>query len=177
MLSLTESIEYAVGSPGSATVMIADDDQPEIIDRAVSEITVEGSVTSGSLLDTHASDGVYEAIRERQTGGKPTMRRSLLDHRWTFDVTGGNTVIFSVEAYHTVNGEDDDFVFQYSIDDQHYADMVTVNKTADDDAAQSCQLPVGTTGTVFVRVIDKNQTAGNPILDTIYVDDMFIVSS
>jgi hypothetical protein len=98
---------YLIGSPDSATVTIADNDQAPVADRAVSERTVSGTIISGTLVATRASDDVYEAIREVQTGGKTSSRKSLLDHRWTFNVTGGQTATFSVEAYHTSNTEGD----------------------------------------------------------------------
>jgi hypothetical protein len=167
---------YLIGSPDSATVTIADNDQPpQVFDRAVSETTVSGTVTSGSLAATLASDNVYEGIREVQTGsgGK---RKSVLERRWTFNVTGGQTATFSVEAYHTANTEGDDFVFAYSKDNVNYTNMFTLTKTADNNQPQTYALPSGISGTVYVRVKDKDQTAGRSVMDTIYVDDMFIVS-
>jgi hypothetical protein len=161
----------------AGTVVIVYQPGAGVYDYASSETTIDGTVTSGSLADTHASDDSYEAITERQTGGKPSNRKSLLDHRWTFNVTGGAAVTFSVEAYHTANGEGDDFIFQYSTDDANYSDMVTVTKTADDDTPQTFGLPAGVSGTVYVRVMDTDRTGGNSLPDTIYVDDMFFLSS
>ncbi len=147
-------------------------------DYASSDIAVSGTVSS-SYTDTQASDDTYESITERESGGNPNNRYSYLEHKWLINVTGGDTVIFNVEAYHTSNSEGDDFVFAYSTTgvDGTYTDMVTVTKTADDDTDQSYALPASTSGAVHIRVKDLDQTAGRKVLDTIYIDEMNIVST
>jgi len=144
-------------------------------DTADSDIAVSGTVT-GSHIDTHSSDNVYEAIQEIESGGNPANRYSYLEHKWTIDVTGHDTVTFNVQAYHTANAEGDDFVFAYSTDDSNYIDTLTVTKTSDDDTYQSYEMPNDTNGTVYIRVKDTDRTAGNKTLDTIYIDHMYIRS-
>jgi len=144
-------------------------------DVANADIPVSGAMT-GSYLDTHESDDVYESITEIESGGKPANRYSYLDHKWTIDVTGGSSVTFYLEAYHSPSSDGDDFVFAYSTDDSTYTDMVTVTKTADDDTYQTFEMPEDTEGTVYIRVTDTDRTAGNRALDTIYIDQMFIRS-
>ena len=164
---------------GTGVATILDDDTPpppSVDDYAVSESTSQGSIISGSLADTQASDNVSEALRETETGGKPSNRTTLLEHTWTFNVTGGDTVTFFVEAWHTANSEGDDFLFAYSTDGTNFTSMLTVTKTADDDAAQSYVLPAGISGTVTIRVTDTDQTPGHRTRDTLYVDQMFIRS-
>jgi hypothetical protein len=140
------------------------------------ETTIAGTVTNGSYLDTQSSDNAYEAIQEIESGGNPNKRRSYLEHKWTINVTGGDSITFFVEAYHTANSEGDDFIFAYSTDDISYTNMVVVTKTADDDNQQSFVLPSSISGTVYIRVTDSDQTQGNKALDTVYVDHMFIRS-
>ncbi|MHC4397038.1 MAG: phage tail protein [Planctomycetota bacterium] len=144
-------------------------------DVANADIPVDGTV-SGSYTDTQSSNNVYESIEEIESGGKPSNRYTYLEHKWTINVTGGATVTFHVEAYHTSNSEGDDFVFAYSTNDSDYTNMVTVTKTSDDDATDSYELPSDTSGTVYIRVKDTDQTQGNRTKDTIYVDDMYILS-
>jgi hypothetical protein len=139
------------------------------------EIAYSGTVT-GDYTDTHISDGIYESIQE-DLRGIGRRRRSFLYHKWTIDVTGSGTVTFYVEAHHTANSENDNFIFSYSTDDSTYTDMLTVTKTSDDDTYQSYELPSDISGTVYIRVMDNDQTAGNSGLDTIYVDHMYIRSS
>lgn len=145
-------------------------------DMANADIPVSGTV-SGSYVDTQVSDNVYESIEEEAiTTGKPSGRISYLEHKWTVDVTGGSSVTFFLEAYHTANTEGDDFVFAYSTDDSTYTDMVTVTKTADDDTYRTYELPSTLSGTVYIRVKDTDRTGGNNARDTIYIDHIFIRS-
>jgi hypothetical protein len=144
-------------------------------DVAGGETSVSGTV-GGSYIDTQSSDNSYESIQEIESGGKPSERYSYLEHKWTIEVTGTEPVTFYVEAYHTSNGEGDDFVFAYSINDSDYTDMVTVSKTSDDDTYQSYELSGISGGTVYIRVKDTDQSAGNKALDTIYVDHIYIES-
>ena len=139
-------------------------------DRAIAESTVYGTKTAGDLTSTYASDNSYEAITEEKYGGK----RSRLEHQWTFNVIGGKTVTFFVEAYHDSTVED--FLFEYSTDGVTWTPMLTVIKTADDDVAQSFELPVTTSEMVFVRVVDTNRSQHENTLDSLYVDDMWIRS-
>lgn len=149
----------------------------EMVDLADSNIAVYGT-TSGDYIDTHSRNDVYESIQEVTSTGPPASRYSRLEHKWTFDVSGGDTVTFYVEAYHTENSEDDDFVFAYSTTDKpnSWTDMLIVTKTSDDDTLQSYELPSSISGTVYIRVKDTDDTAGNDENDTIYVDHMKIVS-
>ena len=59
---------------------------------AESELIGAGTVT-GTYADTW-TDGVYEVIKERNSGGKRQNRYSYLQHKWVFNVTGGNMVTF-----------------------------------------------------------------------------------
>ena len=106
----------------------------------------------------------------------PRDRRILLSHTWTFDVAGGSAQSFLVDAHHTANTEGDDFVFSYSLDDLGYTPMVTVTKTSDDDTLQWFMFTEDVSGTVYVRVEDTDRTAGNHVVDTVFVDEMVIVT-
>ena len=145
-------------------------------DFALNESTILGTVSSGTIADTYSNDDTYEVLTESESGGKPSNRRSELEHKWTFNVTGGGLVTFYVEAHHTANSEGDDFLFAYSTDDVNYTDMVTVTKTADDNTVQFYSLPGGLSGTVYIRVVDTDRTKGNKSLDNLYVDALFTVS-
>jgi len=140
------------------------------------ETTASGTV-SGSYADTTASDNVYEAITEAESGGKPSQRHSLLDHTWAVDIGAGGSPLLYVEAYHTANSEGDDFEFAYSSDNVNFTPVITVYKTFDDNTAQAAALPADLTGTVYIRVTDTDRTQGNNSLDTVYVDELDIVTS
>ena len=150
-----------------------------IVDNiATADIPVSGTVTGDHTL-THTSDNVYEFIQEDAiTTGKPDGRISYLEHKWTIDVSSAKkaNVTFYVEAHHTANGENDDFVFAFSTNDTTYHDMPTVTKTSDDGTYQTFEMPNTIGGTVYIRVQDTDQTAGSTVKDTIYIDHMFIRS-
>ncbi|NIP56420.1 MAG: hypothetical protein GWO10_14815 [candidate division Zixibacteria bacterium] len=162
--------ETAVSSAESATT----DPFGGADDTAGGEIAVQGSV-SGSYTDTQVSDNTYESITEVRQGN-PAKGFSSLEHKWTINVTGGTAVTFYVEAYKTAGSDGDDFVFAYSTDDSVYTNMVTVSKTSDDNGYQSYAMPSSLSGTVYIRVVDTDSTAGNQAMDTLYVDHMYIHS-
>ncbi|MCK5217325.1 MAG: fibronectin type III domain-containing protein [Methanosarcinales archaeon] len=145
---------------------------------ATADIPVSGTVT-GNYTHTHTSDNTYESIQEDAiTTGKPDGRISYLEHKWTIDVGSAKkaNVTFYLEANHTQNGENDDFVFAYSTDDTTYHDMLTVTNTSDDGTYQTFKMPQTTGGTVYIRVQDTDRTTGFTVKDTIYIDHMFIHS-
>ena len=148
---------------------------PYVDDVANADIAVQGSI-SGSYTDTQFSNDGYEAITEVREGN-PARGYSSLQHKWTINVTGGDTVTFYVEAYQTISSDGDNFVFAYSTDDSAYTDMLTVTKTSDDDTCQSYELPGSLSGTVYIRVVDTDSGRGNQNMDTFYTDHMYIRSA
>ena len=140
-------------------------------DTAIAEDTPKGTVIEGSYENTTASDNDYEVIEEVQSG-----QRSVLEHTWTINVTGGSKVTFHLEANRTDTGnEGDDFDFAYwneSIGD--YVLMVTVNTSTDFN--YSYDLPKDTSGNVSIQVVDTNNGNKKIALATIHVDYMYIRS-
>jgi len=146
-----------------------------IDDVAEADIAVQGSA-SGSYTDTQSSNNTHEAITEVREGN-PGRGYSSLEHKWTMNVTGGETVTFYVEAYQTTSIDGDNFVFAYSTDDSTYTDMLTITKTSDDDTCQSYELPGLLSGMVYIRVVDTDSEQRNQDMDTLYVDHMYIRST
>jgi hypothetical protein len=174
--TITLTVTDSGGATGSDDVIVTVEAGPAAIDdTAKSDIIVSGTITSGSYASTVVSDNSYEAIREIRQGTTST-GRSLLEHKWTINVTGGSAVSFHVEAYRTANSEGDNFVFAYSTDNVTYTNLLTVTKTADNNTLQSATLPSTLSGTVYIRVQDTDRTKGRTSLDTIYIDQMFIRS-
>ncbi|MCK5805774.1 MAG: cadherin-like domain-containing protein, partial [Lentisphaeria bacterium] len=171
-------VEVSDGNGGTDTttlnITVVDPGAP-VSFFASSESTVKGSIL-GSFSDTFSNNDIYETLTEVESGGKPSRRYSQLEHTWTFSVTGGELVTFYVEAHHTANSEGDDFIFAYSTDGASYTDMVTVTKTTDDNTAQFYVLPGTLSGTVYVRVLDTDHSQGNRVLDSLYVDALFVTS-
>ncbi|MEI6166299.1 MAG: glycoside hydrolase family 18 protein [bacterium] len=143
---------------------------------ASGEIRSVGTI-SGSLSSLLTADNVYESIKEGLSSGTAKKRYSYLSHIWTFDVTGGTSVVFTIQAHHSTNQDGDHFAFSYSTDNVNFSSMLTVTKTTDDNAFQTFSLPATVKGKVYVRVMDTNRTAGKTSQDTLYVDQMFIRST
>ena len=171
VLTLSPGPGHSIGSPSNGTVTIADDEPVDVKDRAVTENSMDGTLVSGDFYSTHSSDNIYEEIREELYRGN---KHSRLEHRWTFNVTGGSTVTFFVEAWHDSTAED--FLFEYATDQSTWNSMLTILDNADADAAQSYSLPPFINGLVYVRVVDTDRTRGENSTDTIFIDDMFIRS-
>ena len=131
---------------------------------AQSETTQQGFITSGSYLDTHASDDVYEVIEEHKYSGI-----SVMDHEWTFDLSSTLFTSFSLEAHH--NSRQDDFAFSCDCGTSGSIELFTVTKRADDDMAQTLNFPAGVTGIVTVRVEDLD--INNAKRGKIFVDEMY----
>ncbi len=141
---------------------------------ATGETTVAGT-RSGSYLDTHTANVVYESIREIVSGGPPSQRFSFLEHKWTFQLTGaGSSLVLNVKAYKTANNEGDDFAFAYSTDNVNYTTALTVTRTSDNGTYQTAALPPNLTGTVWIRVVDTNRTPGRRNRDRIFVDHLYM---
>ncbi len=138
--------------------------------HATAEIDVEGTLT-GSVNNIDNSDNSYQTITEISDGAT-----SRLEHVWLFDVQPAEVVTFYLEAHHSSNSEGDRFVFAYSTDDVNYIDMLTVEKTTDDNTSDYFTFPSGISGTVYVRVRDTDRSAGNTALNSMIIDRLMIES-
>ena len=144
-------------------------------DFAIAQSTSVGTV-SGSLSALAKDDNVYQSIKERLSNGAAKKAYSYLSHTWTFNVTGGNSVVFHVQAHRTSSADGDNFTFAYSTNNVAYVAMLTTTKTADNNETQSFTLPASLKGKVYVRVQDTNRSSGKNVLDTVFVDHLYIRS-
>jgi serine protease AprX len=140
---------------------------------ALSDIPSNGTV-AGDYTNTHESDDVYESLTEVRSGGKPSNRYSYLEHGWSFSAVPGATFTFNVEAYRPDNADGDDFTFEYSTDNTNFMPLLTVGSAI--EQMYQAQFPTNVSGTVYIRVVDTDNTAGNLSLDAVYIDQMFIES-
>ncbi len=161
------------GSDGVTKVDYVTVTDPPAADKAYaqSETTALGSAT-GSYTNTSVSDNSYEIITEAASTGHPRKVTSNAEHTWTFNVGGGSTVTFFLEAYRPSNSDGDDFIFEYSTDGATFLSLVTVASAA--EQVYSVSLPANTSGTVYVRVHDSNRSWGLVSLDPVYIDEMYI---
>jgi hypothetical protein len=163
------------GASAQATMNIQVKPKPVYNDTASADWPRAGTVT-GSYGNTVVSDNVYEKIAEVLSAGTNKTSYSYLEHRWTINVTGGSAITFFVEAHASVSSDGDTFAFEYATDNVNFTRMLTVTKTADNNATQSFALPSSLRGTVYIRVIDTNRVGGKRTLDSVYIDRMYIRS-
>jgi hypothetical protein len=150
-------------------------EQAQIEDIVASAESNEAGRVSGSYVDTWADDGVREVITERESGGKPANRYSYLAHKWVFDIPASDVLTLHLNAYRDVSSDGDDFVFAYSLNDVDYFTMFTLLKTIDDGTYVTYGLPpAAQQGTLYIRVVDTDQTTGHRPVDSVYVDHLFI---
>jgi len=139
---------------------------------AQGQSTGEGSV-SGGYSNTHADDGSVQSITEQQSGGNPRKRRSSLTHTWNFNITAGNTTTLSANAWSGGSSDGDSFQFQWSADGSSFTNAFVVSSQLTNNQ-QVAALPNNLSGTVYVRVIDTDNSQGNSTTDTVYVDYLVI---
>ncbi|MFC1794634.1 putative Ig domain-containing protein [Planctomycetota bacterium] len=152
-LTLIADTGYTLTPTDNATVIIADNDITEFL--TISESNIYGTV-SGDFTATHSDDAVYQTLtEERYTGGN---KKSRLEHRWDYDLTGQTSLEFVLEAEHLSPNDPDDFLLQYSEDDGiTWINLATVVQ----DGPILTTVPVvlsPNTNNVTVRVIDTDSS-------------------
>ncbi len=127
-----------------------------------------------SQLTSVAIDHVY--LLRPKSGGTT----SSLVKQWGSSTipSGRDAYKLFVEAYHTFNGEGDDFDIKFGLFSQGpFWDLLTVTKTTDDDTAQSVSLPTTVGGTApYLLVTDTDRTSGSTVKDSIWVDSLYFVA-
>lgn len=149
------------------------DDPPPFVDyKAQGQLNSEGSV-SGGYTNTYLDDDVVQTITEVQSNGNPRNRRNSLSHRWTFNVVAGTSMTLSANAWSSGSSDNDNFQFQWSTDGSTYTDAFLVSSTSGSNL-QSAALPAAHSGTIYVRVIDTDDTRGASALDSASIDYLAI---
>ena len=147
---------------------------PPFVDYvATSDTPVAGSV-NGGFSNTATDNGVVQSITEVDSGGKPSSRYSTLEHRWNFNVSAGvGTTVFA-NAYSSGSSDGDTFNFQYSLNGgTNWTNMFVVASTSAGNV-QSFAIPGAPGGSILLRVVDTNRTAGAREMNTVSVDHLYI---
>jgi len=170
-VSLTATNAFGFDTMVKTDYITVNEPQPSTKAYPLADIPVDGTV-GGSYTNTYASDNSYESITEIAYTGHPRKTYSYLEHKWNFNVSGGSTITFYLEAYRTNNAEGDNFVFAYSTDGATYTNLVTVASAT--EQVYSAALPNTISGTVYIRVLDTDRNWGNTATDAVFVDEMYI---
>ncbi|MFH2055405.1 MAG: PKD domain-containing protein, partial [bacterium] len=125
----------------------------------------------GELECGYRSDDINQVVIESTTNGHPRRRTSRAEYRWHFWKPAGEATI-SVEARRSPNADGDDFVIEYSLDDQIFQPLLTVTSAGEEIATAA--LPATTGDTVYIRAVDTDATYGHLSRDTLYVDHLYL---
>jgi hypothetical protein len=145
----------------------------DYIDQKVSGEVFMSGIVNGTFIDTFEDDAGIETITEKSSGGKPSRRHSLLEHKWMVSVQAGETVTLFINAWAS-NTATETFKFLYSIDDTEYIEMFNIVSTTDDGVYYTYELPSSFTGTVYIKLIDTVRTTGVSTSNSVYIDHIFI---
>lgn len=143
---------------------------PSLTNTTIGETTQNGYITAGSFTSTWVNDNNVESLTERVTGGKPSKRRSLLEHQWSFTPNAAPAHLIA-NAWYGDNQDGDQFIFSYSTDGTTFTDAFIVESST--DTIHQIPVPVGV---IAVRVQDTDRTQGNSTTDTLHVDYLAIVA-
>jgi len=136
------------------------------------------SVVSGSGAgtgNTLAPDDAYMTVTEVLSSGSPSSRFSFLEGRFTFTVGTGSVKELHVEGSRTASTDGDDFRFEYSTNGgASFTPVALTLPLSDDDIDRIAALPPTITGSVIIRVVDTDRTAGHQTLDTVAIDEIWI---
>lgn len=148
------------------------------------ELTAAGTVTSGDYRATQARDGVFEVIREQESGGRPNRRYSYLQHEWTFTApSGSGPATLTVVGLSNNSSDGDRFEIAYRTNTaSSWTSMCEL--AVGSPSVCTGSLPVPTSCSVagacipvdiFVRVTDTDQSRGARGLDSVSIDYLELV--
>jgi len=162
------------GDSSFATASGTTDAPPAFTNYSASSETAVSGTISGSVSNTMNDDGSSQSITERESGGKPANRHTLLEHRWNFNVSAGATVTVYANAWSGGSGDGDTFSFEYSLNNGgSFSSLLNVSSTASSNM-QFAAIPGNPSGSIIVRVVDTDQTRGHREKNTVYVDHLYI---
>ena len=148
---------------------------PPLFTNVLANADLFGSGTvSGTFNNTRADDGDPQTITERESGGKKQNRYSFMVHTWRFSVPANAMATVHANTW-SGGSADDNFRFSWSTDNSNYSELfIVAGNDTDLLNLESFTLPPNTNGTVYIRVEDTDQTAGNRAKDQLLVDHLYI---
>ena len=169
VLAFNAAGDSATSNQATATTPAAPSSEQVV---ALSDQPVAGTV-SGSVVATYANDGVTQSITEIESGGRPNRRHSYLEHRWVFSLPPSTGATVHANAWSNAAESSEGFEFSYSLNGSSYVSMFTL-AGGNENSASTYLLPPGAAGTLTIRVTDTDQTRGASVLDTVYIDHLYV---
>ena len=147
-----------------------------IVVLASSELYSGSGTVSGSYLYTQVSDDQYQRIVEGSSGGKPSRRTSVAEHTWLFQVAGAKQAELSAELAFDVQSDDSHFVMEMSADGSSFTPAFSV-QASPVDQLYTHSFNTGSGGTLYLRLVDADRTAGALGFDEVRVDALRLTYS
>ena len=169
VLAFNAAGDSATSNQATATTPAAPSSEQVV---ALSDQPVAGTV-SGSVVATYTDDGVTQSITEIESGGRPNRRHSYLEHRWVFSLPPSTGATVHANAWSNAAESSEGFEFSYSLNGSSYVSMFTL-AGGNENSASTYLLPPGAAGTLTIRVTDTDQTRGASVLDTVYIDHLYV---
>ncbi|MFZ9043030.1 MAG: putative Ig domain-containing protein [Ilumatobacteraceae bacterium] len=180
---LTLSGDTISGTPTTAgtstfTVQVTDSigrtDTAELSITTVQSLTstasgeiLGGGTVSGTFEATHAEDGVFQTIEERDSGGRPRSRHDWMDHTWIVPVAPGTNTLTIVARWNDAGDSDTGARFEW-FDGSNWNLIGTVDSPSNSQLSAAIGVP--SVAEILVRVSDDDQTSGNRSNDSVDVD-------
>lgn len=138
---------------------------------AVDSTLLAGSST-GSHVETWSRDGNWHTLKEAESSDRrSSQRHDLGELRWTIPAVGGNQVLDVVMTIGPSLDADDGFSVEWSTDGSRWTPIALVASGGSLDLTVDLGAP---TGSVLVRVIDPDRTAGQRSPDWVGIDHLAI---
>lgn len=170
------------GDGVSNVASVTTDSPPPYEDSFVSsDWFVSGTVQGNYTATFAANEGQLQTITEVESGGKPSRRRTFLDHRWRFsNVRGGLQLTLYASGYAAANSEGDDFEIQYSLNGgstwASFSPKVIITNGSSSGSEYIGAFPGGTQGNIDLRIVDTDSSQGNRQRDSVNIDRLYIRS-
>ncbi len=177
---------YATAGSFSAVLSVVDDlggestdvinleiAAPPYIDQfATADLPGAGSIAGDYRLTT-TIDGTTQTITERESGGKPALRHSYLEHSWQFTVAPGSDVTLFVDGAASASTDGDVFEWYAAFNGGPATRLPIV--LSGGPASLAAALP-STGGELRLTVKDTDRSVGRRDLDWVAIDALRVRS-
>ena len=145
--------------------------------RSLSGAAVFGTVAGSRIDIPHSADGAFLILTETlSSGGSPSSRFDRLEYRFTVDVAPGERIHLLVRGERSDYFHEDDFRFEWSTNGTTFTPvpMESLPVDVDDGRFRVGELPPTLVGSITLRVVDTDRTAGHQAIDQVRIDALLV---